>query len=173
MADRTGIEWTDATDTQHPRLDGELYIALLLERQATWMAEHGVHPYGLPPLLEWFVRPGDEDMVDLPEQRPEGLDRSEKPKRAPRVYRPAASIRDELASVEAEMERVAGRGPDDVAATNLSPRSRSRAARTAGRRRFAQLDRDLERYTALKVRRDRLAGRLAAAEAREEQAVSG
>lgn len=65
------------------------------------------------------------------------------------------------------MARVANNGPDDRAAANLSPNARSRAARNAGRRRFAQMDRVLERYTRLETKRTRLCGQLARAEARE------
>jgi len=45
------------------RLTGEQYIAVLLERQADWVTAHPGWRY--PPLLEWFVRDGDEDLVDL------------------------------------------------------------------------------------------------------------
>jgi hypothetical protein len=139
-------------------IDAEDYMQLLLKRQAAWEAAHP--HYRLRPLLEWFIEPGDERWVHLPAPAP-------KRKPAPRVYRSAASIRTELAAVEAQMARIANSGPDDPAAVNISPFARSRAARTAGRRRFAKLDRDLERYTALERRRSRLAGRLASAEARE------
>jgi hypothetical protein len=45
------------------RLNGEQYVAVLLERQAEWVAAHPGRRY--PPLLEWFVREGDEHLVDL------------------------------------------------------------------------------------------------------------
>jgi len=45
------------------RLTGEQYIALLLQRQADYVAAHPGRRY--PPLLEWFVRDGDEQLVDL------------------------------------------------------------------------------------------------------------
>ena len=45
------------------RLTGEQYIAVLLQRQGEWIAEHPGHRW--PPLLEWFVRDGDEHLVDL------------------------------------------------------------------------------------------------------------
>jgi hypothetical protein len=45
------------------RLTGEQYIALLLQRQADYVAAHPGQRY--PPLLEWFVREGDEHLVDL------------------------------------------------------------------------------------------------------------
>ena len=45
------------------RLTGEQYIAVLLQRQGEWIAEHP--GYRWPPLLEWFVRDGDEHLVDL------------------------------------------------------------------------------------------------------------
>ena len=45
------------------RLTGEQYIAVLLQRQTDWVAAHPGRRY--PPLLEWFVRDGDEHLVDL------------------------------------------------------------------------------------------------------------
>lgn len=84
--------------------------------------------------------------------------------------RDAASIREEIARLEQEMNRVAGvDANEDNAIVNLSPNSRSRAARNAGRRRFASMDRDLARFTELRQRRDNLQGSLANAEARERR----
>jgi len=45
------------------RLTGEQYIAVLLQRQADYVTAHPGRRY--PPLLEWFVRDGDEELVDL------------------------------------------------------------------------------------------------------------
>lgn len=147
---------------------GDEYMEILLKRQAAFTAHIAEHGGGVklryPPLLEWFVRDADADFVRLPDQAPA----PPKPTPKPRVYRTAASIRAELASVEARMAQVAGRTDyGDTAAANLSPNARSRAARTAGRKRFDQMDRDLATYTRLDQRRQRLAGRLRAAEARE------
>ena len=47
------------------KLTGEQYIELLLARQAEWLAAPGRPDYRYPPLLEWFVRAGDENLVDL------------------------------------------------------------------------------------------------------------
>lgn len=153
--------FTDGVVPLSAPIDGEEYMRVLLDRQAAWEAAHP-GPGRFRPLLEWFIVDGDEHQVRLPEA-------TLAPRRvtAPRVYRTAESIRADLAKVEGEMARVAGTGPGDRAAANLSPYSRSRAARNAGRRRFAQLDRDLERYASLERRRVKLVGRLAAAEARE------
>lgn len=151
-------------------IDGEAYMELLVARQAAWEAGHFCDDRLRPqswvrPLLEWFIQDGDEKWVTVPESKPA-------PKRVttPRVYRSAASIREELATVDAQMDRIAGSGSEDNAVVNLSPYSRSRAARSAGRRRFAQLDRDLEQYGELRKRRDALASRLISAEAREKRA---
>jgi hypothetical protein len=85
-----------------------------------------------------------------------------------REPRDAASIREEITRLEQEMNRVAGvDANEDNAIVNLSPNSRSRAARNAGRRRFATMDRDLARYTELRQRRDNLRSQLARTEARE------
>ena len=146
-------------------IDAEDYVDLLLARQAAW---HAARPHvSLPLLPEHFIEDGDEKWVILPDAKP-----APKRQRTARRYRPAADIRAELADVEARMARIAGSGPDDPAAVNLSPFARSRAARNAGRRRFAQLDRDLERYTKLAARRDTLAFALKSAEAREAKAAA-
>ncbi|WP_026931194.1 hypothetical protein [Glycomyces tenuis] len=172
------------------KLTGDEYMQLLEQRRSEWEAAHpareaaeaeiarikrefpGANPTLKPgwepprPLLEWFIRPGDEDLVDLPEKQTA-------PKRAPkpRVYRSAASLiaeRDEL--VERRDAIVADDG-GDMAAVNLSPHSRSRAARNAGRRRFAQLDRDLERVAKLNRRIQALNFRITTAQAREKRAA--
>jgi hypothetical protein len=145
-------------------IDAEDYMQLLLERQAAWEVVHPQHQHRFRPLLEWFIASDDEKWVRLPDSTPV-------PKRqpTPRVYQSAESIRVELEAVQAQMARIANAGSDDPASVNISPCARSRAARTAGRRRFAQLDRDLERYTSLKRRHALLSGRLVSAEARESK----
>lgn len=145
-------------------ISGEEYIQVLLARQAAYV---GAHPYGFPPLLEWFVRTEDEPYVVLPDAAPA-------PKRTPkpRVYRSAESIRAELEGVDAKLATFGANDVPDRAAANLSPHARSRAAARAGRRRFERMDRDLEKYAALTRRRDQLAGRLATAEARETRGTT-
>jgi hypothetical protein len=146
-------------------ISGEDYIALLVARRDAWEARNGgARPYGLPALIEWFIEDGDEKFVQLPEDKP-----APKRERNPRVYRSAASLREERDAVQAKMDAITGEDTTDGAVVNLSPFSRSRAARNAGRRRFAKLDRDLERYTALRTRRDNLNFRIATAEARESK----
>lgn len=143
-------------------IHAEAYMDVLMQRQTAWLAEHG-GPLRYPPLLEWFIQPGDEQYVILPEATPA----PERP-RKPRVYRSADSLRAELATVETLMVAAAGRDTTaDRAAANLSPHSRSKAAARAGRRRFAQMDRDLRRYAELAKRRDGLTSQLARAESRE------
>lgn len=146
-------------------IDGDQYVrTVLVARQEAWLEEHpSARDRGLPPLLEWFVQAEDEPFVRLPDPEP-------KPPPRPRQYRSAASLREERDEVERRMNAVADVDePVDRAMANLSPHARSRAARNAGRRRFAQLDRDLEQYTALRRRYDALTGRIATAEARESR----
>lgn len=144
-------------------ISGEDYIALLVARRDAWEARNGgARPYGLPALIEWFIQDGDEEFVQLPEDKP-----APKRERKPRVYRSAASLREERDAVQARMDAITGEDTTDGAVVNLSPFSRSRAARNAGRARFAKLDRDLERYAALRTRRDNLDSRIRSAEARE------
>ncbi|RLK58468.1 hypothetical protein [Actinokineospora cianjurensis] len=162
MADfRISYDAADGTALSSP-ISGEDYIEVLLARQAAYQ---GAHPYRFPPLLEWFVRDEDVDYVELPKPAP-------KRTTTPRVYRGAASIRGELKRVDAQLAAIGASGPTDRAAANLSPFARSKTAARAGRARFARMDRDLERYTALTRRRDQLAGRLAVAAAREKQSAA-
>ncbi|HEX2297836.1 MAG TPA: hypothetical protein VHH34_04855 [Pseudonocardiaceae bacterium] len=154
-------------------INGDEYVrTVLVSRQQAWFDAHPeARDRGFPPLLEWFVQAADEQFVRLPDPDP----KPSKPQR-PRQYRSAASLRAERDEVEGRMMAVAGAddvGGGDRAIANLSPYARSRAARNAGRRRFAQLDRDLGRYTRLKTRYDALTGRIAAADARENKLAQG
>ncbi|MEV0646062.1 hypothetical protein AB0I28_12430 [Phytomonospora sp. NPDC050363] len=168
------------------RLTRDEYMDLLLARQAEWVAANPLEEAAAatiarikaeypdanpqinlrhrPPLLEWFICEGDENLVDIAFLEPEPQPKRD---RKPRVYRSAVSLRDERNRVQAQMDAITGDDCGDMAVVNLSPNARSRAARRAGVRRFAKLDRDLQRFTELKRRLDRLNGRIAAAEARE------
>ena len=46
------------------KITGEQYIQALLERQAAWIAARGGR-FKYPPLLEWFIREEDTELVDL------------------------------------------------------------------------------------------------------------
>lgn len=145
-------------------ISGDEYVrVVLVQRQEAWLRAHPSARPGFPPLLEWFIEARDEEFVQLPESEP-----APKKERKPRVYRSAESLREELAEVERRMAAVAGAGDcGDGAVVNLSPFARSRAARVAGRKRFEQMDRALEKYGRLRRRRDGLRCRIAAAEKRE------
>lgn len=148
-------------------IDGEAYMQLLLQRQADWAATRW--PGGVPtgtwlPLLESFIQAADEEFVQL-------LDRVKR-ERPPRTYRSAASLREERVRVDAQIDALISKdGSLDGAAVNLSPYSRSRAAASAGRRRFKTLDRDVEKSTALRKQLSGLDGRIMRAEAREARAT--
>jgi hypothetical protein len=147
---------------------GDEYVrTILVARQEAWLtANPAARDRGFPPLLEWFIQPEDERFVQLPEDEPKAPPLP----RQPRKYRSAASLREERDGIERRMNAIAGEDSTDGAIVNLSPHSRSRAARNAGRRRFAQMDRDLARYVQLRRRYDQLTARIAAAEARESAA---
>lgn len=144
---------------------GDQYIEVLLRRQQAWLGSLGQVRPKYPPLLEWFIQDGDEQWVQLPESAP-----APKRERKPRTYRSAASLREERNRVQAQMDQIAGTGSDDPASVNLSPFSRNKSAASAGRARFAKLDRDLERYAKLSARLERLNGQIRSAEARESAA---
>lgn len=174
-------------------MTGDEYMELLEQRRQAWESAHpareaaeariaeikrefpGANPqikpkWGPPvALLEWFIEPGDEDLVDLPKPEPKA-----KRQPTPRVYRSAASLREERDRLQQRLDLICGvEDTGDMAVVNLSPHSRSRAARTAGRRRFAKLDRDLDRAAGLRRRIQSLDFRINTAEAREARAAKG
>lgn len=174
IANATIVEFHDAPEAapvEEPApltepISGEDYITLLLARQAAWIARN--HPNGTtrPPLLEWFIQDGDDAFVILPERKP-----AVKRERTPRVYRSAASLREERDEVQRRIDTFDDGTVPDRAAANLSPYARSKAAARAGRRRFERMDRDLIRFTALCKRLAALNSRIILAEAREVKAA--
>lgn len=173
-------------------LTGDEFMELLEARRAEWEAAHPtrseavverikrdfpdanpvIRPrFEVRPLLEWFIKDGDDDIVDPVVFAPA----PPQPKREhrPRTYRSAASLREERDRVQARRDAITADDDGyDPAIVNLSPRSRNRAAARAGRRRFAKLDRDLARYTQLTRRLASLDSRIIRAEAREARAAS-
>lgn len=147
------------TQTAERRLTLDEYMQVLVARQEEWLAAHPGHDPRFPPLYEWFIRDGDEALVQLPP------DPSPRPKPAPtakrpRTYRTAASIRGEIEDLEARMARLGQPLSDDPAACRLK-------RGPALRRHHARMDRDLEQYAALSKRVQRLQYELRDAEARE------
>ena len=49
----------------------EAYMALLVERQSVYVAEHLSGAPWIKPLIEWFIWPGDDDLVILPDRTTE------------------------------------------------------------------------------------------------------
>lgn len=146
-------------------LTGDEYMALLLERQAAYVAEHPPAPgvtWAARPLLEWFIQPGDEELFTPPKEVPQ-------PKREtkPRVYRPAASLREERDRL------IAQRAPLLVP---LSPDRAASGGVALGRKRTARMqqreDRRLQQYVALTRRIDALNVRIESADIRERKAAS-
>lgn len=146
-------------------MTGDDYIAVLTRRREEYMAERPGQPEWLVPLLEWFIRPGDEQMVTLPSPPP----KQERPERTPRQFRSAASLRGDRRQLQARLDALTDAGAGgDVASVNLSPYSRSRAAASAGRRRMAALDRDIGRAAQLIRQIEALDARIARADQREK-----
>ena len=149
------------------RLSPEQYMDLLLERQAAYDAQHP-RVLGFPPLLEWFIRDGDEDLVDM-----DAIDRANRPDPAPRpapeprYYKPASHWRARLERIDAELDRLNGvqrHATDDPAAygglgVRQTPRQRRQYA--------ARIDRTAERHVRLTRERAEVVGKLRRAERRE------
>lgn len=147
------------------KLTGDEYMALLQQRldeyveaQQKRIEASGITPRlsPFPPLLTWFVRPGDEDLVELPPDPAPKV-------REPRQYRPASYWRERVTAIEAQMEAVAARASvgDRAAAGGcaLGPK------RTAAHQKRA--DQALTRYIALEKQLSVAQGRLCSAQARE------
>lgn len=137
------------------KLTGDQYMELLVNRMKQWQAEHPSSDPTCPPLLAWFIRDGDEHIVELPEPK-------NRPKPTPRTYRSAASLRAERDKLVARSEALFYDGPCDRAAANVSTRSR-----------WKRLDRDITKGAALAKRIQNLDYRIADAEAREAQSRPG
>lgn len=158
------------------QLTGDEYIALLQRRQDEWVAAQAQRPFRVrfTPLLEDFVEPGDEDLVDPTVYAPAPPQPKQTPTKRtpkPRKYRSAESLRAERDRVQARRDAIAARDCRDVAIVNLGPSSRNSRFARAGRRRFEQMDRDLQRYTQLTAKLADLGGRIARAEAREADQI--
>ena len=163
MPDRAGVGG---------EVTGDEYMTLLLERQAEHMASRPAPPDGvklaawieLPPPLEMFVLPGDEDLFTPPKHVP-----APKRETTPRTYKPASHWRALREKAQADLDRLTGGTSDDPAVVNLSHTSRSRAARNAGKRRMAALERDVEKAARLMSRIEFLDHKVLMADARERK----
>lgn len=149
------------TQTDERRLTLDEYMDVLVARQQEWLAAHPDTDPRYPPLYEWFIRDGDEALVQLPPDS-EAKPKPAQPKR-PRRYRPAADIRTEIERAEARMATLSRPLSDDPASARLSD------ARLL-RRYYARMDRELQEYTALSERVKRLRWQLTDAENREREA---
>lgn len=149
------------------KLTGDEYMELLVQRQTEFMnlrrrqalavADSGRPTLPLlPPLLEWFIRAGDEHLVQLPEPAP-------KRKPEPRYYRPASYWRTRIVELEARMSATAARADvgDRAAAGGcaLGPK------RTARHQKHAETA--LVRYVALEKKLSHAKTMLHSAETRE------
>lgn len=90
-------------------LTPEQYMDVLLQRQAEHAA---VHPpvLGFPPLLDWFIRDGDEHLVDMGAINRDNAahDRVEKRPTRPRHYKPASHWRDVVERTQKRMDVING-----------------------------------------------------------------
>lgn len=141
------------------------YMDLLLARRAAHEARHGRRP-GFPALLDWFIEPGDEDLVDMATLVPAQRVETKRPTR-PRRYRPASYWRDRLERITARMERINGttrhETTDRAAHTGIGIRQTGRQARRYGE----TIDRVSGEYVRLEKQRGHAVRMLRAAEASE------
>lgn len=144
------------------------YMDLLKQRADEWQAERP-RITGFPPLYEWFIRPGDEDLIDMDAIDADlaRLDQQPKPARKPRTYRPASYWRHRLVSIERRLEALTGvtrhDTTDRAAHTGIgirqTPRQRAKYA--------ARIDATAEKVVKLTGQRDHARRMLRKAEERE------
>lgn len=139
------------------RMTGDEYMAELKRRADAWADENGGRKTGFPPLLEWFIRDEDVDLVDLPPD-------PEIPKRVrqPRHYRPASYWRPRVEKMRAELARLSAPILPERAAATGEALGRSRTLKVA-----AQMDRRLQRYVEMEKRLRHAEHMLRSAEMRE------
>ena len=141
-------------------------MELLLERQAAYVAEHPPSPSWLVPLLEWFIRDGDEQLVDMAAIAKADT-QPPRPAPKPRTYRPASHWRARLERLDAELAAL-DPGPrhgttDPAAHGGIGIRQTARQERQWA----ARIDRTAARYVALSRERAEVAAKLTRAERRE------
>ena len=88
-------------------LTPDAYMALLCERRDQWAADHPHRP-GAPPLIEWFVRDGDDQLVDM--AAIEDANRATQPARTrqPRRHRPATYWRARIDRMQERLNTLTG-----------------------------------------------------------------
>lgn len=152
-----------------PRLTPDEYMALLLERRDDYETRHPPTRPWIRALPEWFIRDGDEDLVDMDAIEDVNRRATEQPTRTPkpRNYRPASHWREKLARIDRELDALDPGprfGTTDMAAYGGVgvPQTARQNAQWARR-----IDRTAERYVRLTRARDEIAGKLARAERRE------
>lgn len=135
------------------------YMEVLKQRSDEWLAAQPDPGPRLrfPPLLEWFVRDGDDAMVELPAAR----EPQRKPSPSPRHYRPASHWRERIANLEARMQAVSEPLITDRAAAGGVALGVKRTARIQARE-----DHRLQQYVVMRKRLEHAQRMLRSAEAR-------
>lgn len=149
-------------------LTPEQYMNVLLERQAEYAAEHPP-VLGFPPLLDWFIRDGDEHLVDMDaiDRANAAHDRVEKRPTKPRYYKPASHWRAVIERTQRRMDAINGiqrhHTTDPAAYGGVGIRQTSRQ-----RRQYAdRIDKAAAEYVRLEARLRHATSMLRKAETRE------
>jgi vancomycin resistance protein YoaR len=142
----------------------EEYIAVLLERQADWIAEHPEPRYPwLRPLLEWFVQDGDETTVTFPTAKPQPRVTTSHPEPSlAAMQRLLDNAHKQRAQLEAERDQLLKPVVADRAYSGHKPKTVRRNSR--------RMDRELARHTELTAQMHRVNTHIAALTRRIEQA---
>ena len=141
------------------------YADVLAARKAEYDAEHPPTP-GRPTMLSWFIRDGDEDMVDMGAVETANRAAEDDKPPTPRTYRPAWQWRSSLNRVEARMAAINGTGRREGEAASFIGVGRPETARQRARR-GAAIDSAAAEYVRLERERRRLHSKWCAALARE------
>lgn len=150
-------------------LTPDQYMDLLVRRREAYEAAHPPRAevkLRFPALLDWFIEPGDEDLVDMTAIEAANRPAERRPKRS-RRYRPASYWRAELERIASRMDEINGlqrhATSDPAAYGGIGIRQTARQARRYGER----IDRAAAEYVRLEKKRTHATRMLRAARARE------
>ena len=152
----------DLTGTVNDLLTPNEYMDLLLERQA---ADPGPRVMGFPPLLEWFIRDGDEHLVDMAAVETYG--EPEKRPTKPRTYRPASHWRNVIERTQKRMDAINGTQRHDTTDPAAYGGVGVRQTARQKRKHWARMDSVAAEYVRLDARLRHAKSMLRKAEARE------
>ena len=150
-------------------LTPDQYMDLLLERQREHEADHP--PVGwVRTLPTWFIRDGDERLVDMAaiDKANAAADRAEKRPTKPRTYRPASHWRDVVERTQKRMDAINGTQRHDTTDPAAYGGVGVRQTARQKRKHWERIDNAAAEYVRLEARLRHAKSMLRKAEGREK-----